>query len=254
MFALLSTAGTALYVKDKEILIQTVISRIFGITTESNAIGAIWFLFVLFETEVLDYIIHKIAHIWLVLVCGVLGSVFAIASIQLPFMLHLSFTAIVFFYIGKLLKRHYKNLMDCKGKGWIIVPVIIHIFATALNVKIDMYLFQYGNIVLFWIESIFGSIGILMIILWIGERYSWKCVDEIGKDSLIIMAVHSYIHMIACIIIDILTGTTLDSMLCSGIISVGWSGILVSLSYLCAKIIQRFLPVLVRPVLAKKRE
>lgn len=58
-FAVLGTLGNALIVKNRDIFIQTVISRLFGVTTESNVIGPIWFLMVLFEVEILDYAIVK---------------------------------------------------------------------------------------------------------------------------------------------------------------------------------------------------
>ncbi len=142
-FAFLGTLGTLLQVRDNDILIQTIISRLFGIPTDSNAIGAIWFLLVLFETEILDYVICKIGQTWLVLVCGVMGSVFAVTAIQLPFMLHLSFTAIVFFQVGKLLKKYYKNLIDGKVRRWILVAglLIVHFISMTMNVKVDMYIF-----------------------------------------------------------------------------------------------------------------
>ena len=207
---------------------------------------------VLFEAEVLDYIINKFEKMWIVPVCGVTGSVLAFFSIQIPFLLHLSLTAIVFLNIGRRLNKYCilnKSVDNKNGEGVIIVSLwIINLVSMAMNTNIDMYNFQYGNVVLFWIESISGSLGFMMLILRIGERYSWKWIDAIGKESLVIMFVHSYIHMIICIIGGKLLNISLESILGNGIVSIVWSGILVIMSYVIAKIIRRFFPVLIRSV------
>lgn len=256
IFAALGTLGTS--ITNREILGQTIIMRIFGITTESNVMGPIWFLMVLFEAEVLDYVINRFGKMWMVPICGVIGSVLAVFSIQIPFLLHISLTAIVFLNIGRELKKRYsnnKNISSQNREGVLIASFwIINIVSMTMNKNIDMYNFQYGNIVLFWIESISGSLGFLMIVLWIGRRYSWKWIDAIGKESLIIMLVHSYVHMITCIIVDKLMSVSSASLLCNGIIDIVWGCILVVLSYIIAKIIQRFFPVLINPIWLMKKE
>ena len=250
IFAVLGTLGTVMYVRNREVISQTIISRVFGITTESNAIGAIWFLMVLFEVEILDYAIVKVRQKWVVPICGVIGSMLMAFSLEIPFMMHLTFTGIVFFNIGKLLKKHYRNFASSQNMECILIVFfwILNVFSMIMNKRIDMYLFQYGNIALFWIESISGSLGFIMSILWIGGRYSWKWVDVIGKESLIIMAVHSYIHMIICAIGGKLLNISLECVLGNGIVGIVWSGILVIMSYVIAKIIRKFFPFLIEPI------
>lgn len=255
-FAALETLGTAMYVRSRDVINQTIISRVFGITTESNAIGPIWFLMVLFEVELLDYVIAKVGYKWIVLICGAIGSIFVIIALEIPFMLHLTFVGIVFFNIGKQLKKSYINFASSPNSECVLIVFfwILNVFSMMMNKRIDMYLFQYGNIVLFWVETISGSLAFIMSFLWIGKRYSWKWIDVIGKESLIIMAVHSYIHMIICIIGNRLLNIPLDSILHTGTISIVWSGTLVFLSYIIAKIIRRFFPILIKPIGLIKKE
>lgn len=75
IFATLGTLGTA--ITNREILGQTIIMRIFGITTESNVMGSVWFLMVLFEAEIIDYVIISLKKTWVVLLCGAIGSMLA---------------------------------------------------------------------------------------------------------------------------------------------------------------------------------
>lgn len=81
----------------------------------------------------------------------------------------------------------------------VIILMVINAFISQLNVNIDLWSLQFGNIGIYIICSILGSISTILFFKNLGENkllYYW------GRNSLIIMATHQVLMQMINIIFD----------------------------------------------------
>ncbi|MFW2488469.1 acyltransferase family protein [Clostridium chromiireducens] len=175
---------------------------------EVNYIGVLWFLGALFVVEILYFLISRFddrrIRIALLILCVFLGHVCSILErksfLRLPWELDIAFTAIVFFSVGA--SAHSIMRMLRKFNMRIIIGVaflVSNIFFTYMNYiklyntqfigRVDMLYLNYGNIMFFYISALSACIGFFLIF----RNSKLYIFQEIGKKSLVIMALHIYL-------------------------------------------------------------
>lgn len=233
---------------------KTIYMRVFGIRIPENHIGAIWFLIVLFWAEVIAHYLKIWKKEWMIYLVAMVGSYWATfdKEFQLPFLLEDAFLAVVFVYIGKLIKRYNLRewLLENKNIFETILILVaiggIHFYAAIKNSKIDMYSFECGNIFLFWIASIFGGMLFILLFTTVGNNYKWHILNRVGRESLIIMATHWYINTILCATSRIfLNAYFLRGGAEKSSLMILWSFFLVGICYFISLFIKRYCPFLI---------
>lgn len=168
---------------------------------------SIWFLFCLFEVNLLFYVVFFISKLFehstfilglLSSGIGLFGLFLAYNKIQLPFYFDSCFTVLPFFFFGFYLRNHTTILNSANSKSsiflsavFIIVSmVIIHCFNfgrlsvidnTAGGLKGCAQVYPYG---------ILGTMSVLLLAKMIGKI---PVLSYIGRYSIIVLCTHVYI-------------------------------------------------------------
>ncbi len=153
--------------------------------------GALWFLPCLFTVEMLMWVFSKFfaRDLLRYILIGSAGLGYFISISGMPFRLPWGFevalTGLVFYGWGFFLKKRLSDWLNKKYLGIVMMPIlIISIWTSVLNGRIDMDSNHYGSIGLFYISAmcgIFFFIGVSKMIL------SNHVLSYIGRNTLIIM-------------------------------------------------------------------
>ncbi len=172
---------------------------------------ATWFLASLYIAEVMfmgiikikNSIIRNIISLLLIVCAIFIGKKVLILTAITRGIMGFSFV-----YIGFLLAKKFKNTkyeilrMDWKiGIAFLIINVI----TTILNKRVDMYSMDFNNPLLYYIESISGSLFVLFICGKL-EKINIKYLTYIGKNSIIIQCTHSLLSAILYMMFTVKTG------------------------------------------------
>lgn len=162
--------------------------------------GAIWFLTAIFFTDIIFIFIDiKIKNTklknFLYALSTIIGILLSYFNIRLPLSLDVSLVGIGLFCIGKSLHNIYsRNQIDVKFRNAIIV-LFIMILPIMYNDTVNLRMGVYGNIFLFFINSIvmticlfFISTNILKYINKIGETLA--CI---GENSIIYLGFNQFV-------------------------------------------------------------
>lgn len=175
--------------------------------------GYIWFLYALFGTVIVYDLLQRIKNKKITGGIVIILMLVEVIYLQLgapavPFCLDVIPFTLIFMYVGKIIGSSYRNLIIRRfGRLWtIIICIVIHIAAFCANYmlygSIDMYTRQYGNIILYFLESIFGSIACIMLCEIVCD-YSFQLIRIIkkffvwlGKNSLIYYVLHTMVYVV----------------------------------------------------------
>jgi acyltransferase len=155
--------------------------------------GAVWFLMALFVAKNFLYFtvryVKSKAVFFAVLVASVLIGYYlaTIHFYKLPFSINSAFMGFFFVGLGYLAKPYYEYLFNGKPL-YKIITIIVCLLASFLainyNIMPDMDYCVYGNVLLFLV----GGIGGTILCLFISKRLKKTYVLEyLGRESLIIM-------------------------------------------------------------------
>lgn len=161
---------------------------------------ALWFIISLFITEILFYIVYnnvsnKNLTIY-ILVSFVVGYIMYKMQIHLPYKFEVTFTAIVFYYLGYIFRKN--DLLKSLNKYFYLFGLMfISILFSSLNSRVDMNYNQLGNIIYFYLSAISGilylhiiSINFITMNKYHLMAFLNKILIFLGMNSLIILAIH----------------------------------------------------------------
>lgn len=184
------------------------IELISGIYKENFSNLPIWFLFCLFNTNILFYCIFfiskKINSRSILILLSLLVSIFAFylskKSIDLPLYLDTSMSSLIFYLSGYLLAQTnflYSNKYDK------FIPILVFaasifliLFAPLTNFEANIYK---SNYIQLYLSGIIGTLGVLLVSKLIGKLI---LVSYLGKYSIIILCTHM---ILIAIITDIVS-------------------------------------------------
>lgn len=163
--------------------------------------GPIWFLLVLFWTNILFCIIHLyIKPEWgraiAVTILTAIGFVLAKFKIGLPFIGDVSLTVMPFFYFGYLLKKSeilYPNKYD---KFLPLYAILLYGVAFMIDYFFDLRFYVHyniieGNFLLILILSICCALSVILLCKWIKRI---PVISYFGRYSIIALCTHNFIN------------------------------------------------------------
>lgn len=159
--------------------------------------GALWFLPILFITEILCYILinstkTKTSLVIYTILLIYLGHIINYIPLYIPYSLKTTFSASSFFLIGYLNKSFIINNKLLYSPLSIILGCLILLIALYLtytfNVKTEMYRNEMAPLILGYILAIIGSYSIILLS---NNIFNNKIINFFGKNSLIVMGVHT---------------------------------------------------------------
>ena len=162
-------------------------------TIKFCGIGALWFLPVLFIAETIfmfcKFNNKKIIYSVLIFIgVSVISlSIWALTRSFIALILIRSMISLIFIIIGYSLCNVIKNL----NLKWyqIAIITILNIALAVINGYVDLWGIQFNNIILYFINSILGSLNIISI----SKKINSKLLSFWGRNTLIIMATHQLI-------------------------------------------------------------
>lgn len=173
--------------------------------------GCIWFLFSLFEINIIFYIIFMMfnKHKWLlvfpVMILGTLGLVLSPYEIKYRCFLDTSIVALPFFYFGFILYRQ-TNFLRCDYKLWqdVIFICFSLCFILAFSSQQDFGLNEYSNYYSVYPCGIIGTLTVLVIAKRLNHLL---LVSYLGRYSIIVLCTHMLVmkvfrHIMRIIVLD----------------------------------------------------
>ncbi len=175
--------------------IKETLLRMFIVNGELSWNAPIWFLLVLFITEILYAIINHfksgiISEILTILIFGICWI--TIGELPLPLKLNLIPLAIVFYSLGNVIKKITETKKYTLTKIQIILSIIAlgiisFVFGVLLNIRITYTGGNFGNISYCIIAALAGTGFYFMIFKNIKILGDFKLLAYMGRNSLIIM-------------------------------------------------------------------
>lgn len=166
--------------------------------------GSLWFLPALFFTRILYRAISRCKEGIKILYCilaVVLVMWFRHRAEFPPFSLGSALLALPLFYAGTLFRRtgmigflKEHRLFDIALS---LVCLAVLCLVMRWNGHVEMYIFQYNNMGLFFAGGIAGTIWIFSLCVFL-DRINWKYVYTISTGTLLILAMHLFL-LIACL-------------------------------------------------------
>lgn len=152
--------------------------------------GILWFLPCLFVTEILFYLIKCVnrINIEIVFVIFLFTAGFLIKPI-LPWCLNIAMVALIFFYLGNLVRPLLLKIVFSWGAVVFLLMTYI-VLAGLFGNKVQMAIGYYGNAFLFMLLAIIGISGFIMMCKRINIKYIVDRLEYIGRNTLIIFALH----------------------------------------------------------------
>lgn len=159
----------------------------------------LWFLSSLFFTETLFFILkkYKIENLVIMVLSIIFGYVIYKLNIVLPFGIHISIWALLFYAIGNELKlsnrvTSFKNVSSIEKVITLSILAILNIvFGNFFNInKMEMYHSELGN---YWYYIIASVSGMLFMILIFSLLKQKKILQVIGRRTLFILETHMFI-------------------------------------------------------------
>lgn len=150
----------------------------------------LWFLPALFMTFIfmsaLTIIKNKLFFLLAVLFASLLGVILPYyVKGSFFWSIHVALVSLVFYAFGFCFKDKILKLKVNKYKVLLWVFGVLHIFLFQLSGKVDMYRSEYGNVFLFFVSGISGSVFYLLIFRFIVDL---KFFEILGKYTIVILA------------------------------------------------------------------
>lgn len=189
-------------------LVQIIIEDhglLFGITNWIDCVNApIWFLFALFTTSLLFYLLSFInikdtkTIFFLCIIMALLSYALYVNDITTPLWIASSFAAMPFYFLGYFIQRHnFLNKINSIPKRLILAAILLSIgyFIYYIGDYPHSILHEFifnGNFILIYINSYAMVIGILLlcsVIKWL------PVVSYFGRYSLVVLCIHAPISI-----------------------------------------------------------
>lgn len=168
--------------------------------------GAYWFVFILFLSEILFYIINnvsskKIIKLFMILICLIFSALFIKYKIILPYSISSIFIATFYYGIGYIYKNNINNIIE-KVNGsnigrlcsliLLLIPAI-SVCVTKQTIDLSSNSIPYPMIYHIFI-SLIGVIGVLLFskIFFSSNTIIKQSIIYIGKNTLIILLLHMF--------------------------------------------------------------
>lgn len=165
----------------------------------SGTSNALWFLLTLFFANILYSILVKLSKnnetglASLIVLCGIIG--FLDKGVAQIWHLNVTFTAVVFMYIGRCFMKLYKENSEWfesrkeKGKYLLILLLcIIGLFSHHQNGRISMTANKFGNsLLLYYITAVAFSFAIIIMVILLPKI---KLFEFVGKNTLLYVGLH----------------------------------------------------------------
>lgn len=168
--------------------------------------GPLWFLGCMFTTTLLFWIISKYIKrneimIVFLAACSVMGYLLSfrfnstsVEDYRLPFGIDVSFTAVVFYGIGWLMRKcNISHLGNIKKNMSILclVAILIHGYISIYcNEFINMSCNFYGNYTLFYFCAFLGIFSTYIEAIYLKKTFLGRIIEYYGKNSLVLMCTH----------------------------------------------------------------
>lgn len=177
-----------------------------GLSTDYTVVrnGSLWFLPALFFTCILYRAISKCKEGTKILCCivAVVLVMWFKRRDEFPsFSLGSALLALPLFYVGTLFRRA-RMIGFLKGHrlfdiAFSLVCLVILCLVVRWNGHVEMYVFQYNNIGLFFVGGIVGTAWIFSLCVLL-DKINWKYIYTISTGTLLILAMHLFL-LIVCI-------------------------------------------------------
>ena len=188
---------------------------------KAGSVGAMWFLTCMFSASIIYQIItnicssiknKKISNISLIAIivlCGCISSYFdynRMPKIGLPFQVNVALSGVVFMFVGNFVSKLYKvfsekyNMLKMK-RVLLPISIIILILGSFLyKLNFEAFTFEkynfgvvmgeawYGNYIVFLLNAIICSIGIILLSMVIDNKF----LGYFGKNTIIILYFHTH--------------------------------------------------------------
>lgn len=159
-----------------------------------EAIGAIWFLNILFWTKALfslmNYVVPAGFRGIAAVLTGIVGYILASGQNWLVLSLDVALVGVFYFYIGRLFKRNMEFFKEYQG---IIVAFTggIWLLFLGTGIYVEMAARHYPGFPYVILQSISGCVCVIAISM-IVEKYSalWKLSEKIEKGGTLIIGMH----------------------------------------------------------------
>lgn len=158
------------------------------------ALGALWFLVVLFWSKAYFSTIKLLfntKHVYIIfLFSGAFGILLSLYRIYLPQSWDIVFVAAMFLWIGNYIKNH-KEILDMHMEFIMIGAFLFWTFCWAKGVYIEVGTRSYPNSVISILEAVCGSICVFTLAKAIEcQKTIADTLSYLGKYTLIILGVH----------------------------------------------------------------
>lgn len=203
-----------------ELSIKGILYDIYLGNPENIHISSIWFLVCMFWVVMIAHYICKIENVNLriIIVIMIAGIGFGFAEYnsnfdflpdsRLPFCIDVALVATLFFFVGRLLKGfvRYQEKMDVRTFIILGAAAILFIIAYMSNGRTNLHALTFNNIFLYLVESITGSIAVILFCKFIDDKFGKLRVIHgirwIGRYSLIILGAQSIFVRMYIVIIN----------------------------------------------------
>lgn len=158
----------------------------------------IWFLVCLFIAFIIFNIVLQltkerspVCKVISFLLIGFIGY-FTSQFIWLPMSFDIALTAVLFMFVGNLLKTKGVLLNHRMLRNLTVISIALFILAVFFNIPLDMNNRVYGNFFWFYLGGITGSIVMLFIAKYILSKSNFVCsvFSAMGKESIVILGLH----------------------------------------------------------------
>jgi len=172
----------------------------------------LWFLPCMFVANIIFYFIRKLDKKYIRIIISIIlfliGYIFSIKNIVLPFSFDTALIAILFLDFGYeisdiILNKKIEKISLTQTFVGIILLIGIYVICFIYNGNISMLGHQYGSPLMFFLGAICGSSLIYFISYYISKlSFTNKIISFLGKNSLVIMLTHEPIKRIIIFIIS----------------------------------------------------
>lgn len=180
---------------------------------------SIWFLICLFEVNVVFYLVSKFARkvnnlityecikeehwiIILSMISGIIGILFSLYSINVPYFMDSAFTTVPFFCFGWCL-RNYTNILYFDNTRRNNILTLIYVCATFFVVHffkfgyVSIMTNDYGGLLGVFQLYPYGILGTLCVLLMSKLLGKIAVVSFVGRYSIIVLCIHAYTIQLA---------------------------------------------------------
>ncbi len=181
-----------------QIFFQSILIHIFGYSSEKYGIGVIWFLAVLFETEVIFAWIEDKKKAWIYLIFVLIGILLLHFRIIIPIYLNIVVISVPFFAFGHTIKNVIDRSKELKLYFLALIVILVlflSVLSTRMNGKVNLAIFDSGgNIVYFYLGALSGTLFVIGVSIILDRLEVGGFLERLGQETLVIMMAHFFVN------------------------------------------------------------